>query len=466
MKKKLLALFLLPVFLLGSCESSTSLATPSNEEEQVYTIPPYTPPTPPEQPKNIKAIDIIGIPEEIAIGEFDEANIRCQITYTDDTTYTFQLLVENLPNDIVLTLGNEGEHTFYIQINNVKKPITVNMVDTGERRLVRFLNYNYDVLYTTKVIPYNKVTYGADEPRRISDVTYKYIFSGWDFDIEHDPILENTDIFAQYGPVFKNNDYLPLYDGPQLVAEHKGELPAIYSSFECNTACYYVGRMSNVPIARFVGSEFTSHTHGNSEVIDYTFGESDSPIDPEYNQYYDYHPKMQFTLPYLYNASYFYSQEHKEQIDDKYVPLSPDMLNFASISGLPLDIEPIRARNIEGKYYMTAVNDFVDIIEAYLAVDKIGRLSIPEEYPDGKYNASLFVDLDLYTFVFAENRGNGDIRKSAIFTIACVADIYIGLNHYELRVEEHQTSTYLLDKMEIEMFAEMMKYARSAYEEE
>ena len=468
MKKSLLILSLLPLLVLGGCVASSATALAA-DNDRFYTIPPYTPPTPPEQPKNIASIDILGIPEDyrIAMGLFDEANIRCQITYTDNSTSTFQLLEETLPYEIREMLGQEGEHNITVQIRNQKVTFKIIMVDEGIRYVVRFLNYNDDVLYQTKVMPNNKVQYLGDDPRRMSDVVYKYKYSGWDHDIDTYLVDKSTDIYATYSPVFKNNDYLPIEQTSQFVSEYKGTMPG--GTNDSHYVCYYVGRISNVPIARDTALEYREHTQGNKEAIDYSFDDDDSPLDPEYSSpQYDYHPNINDTLHGAINLAYKYDETEAAKYDDKYIPSGPQYININSnlINEYPFTLSSIRSRNIEGKTYNTSIAKYEDVISNFLSDAKVGRLQIPEDFPDGKYTATIYIDIDVYVWMYAEQTPVG-IGKSPIWAIACASNIYVGLNDYENRytgLYSFKTSTYEEDMMGIDMFVPMMENARSAYE--
>ena len=469
MKKRLLPLLLLTTFIVGGCTTSSlvPISNDLNKNGEYVGIPPYTPPTPPEEPKNIESIDILGIPEDyrVAMGLFDEANIRCQITYTDSTTSTFQLLEENLPYRVREMLGQEGEHNVSIQIRGQKVSFKIIMVDEGIRYVVRFLNYNDDVLYMTKVMPDNKVQYLGDEPRRMSDVVYKYKYNGWDHDISTYLVDHSTDIYAQYDTVFKNNDYLPLDRGTEYVSEYKG---VFGGTNERSYVCHYVGRMTNFQIARDRSVEYKEHTLGNKEVFNYSFDDTDSPIDPDIaSPAYDYHPEITWSLPGAVSLSNKYVNPG-ESIDEKYIPYSPEFINYADINDVPFTVQSVRARNIEGKTYNTVVNDYKAVITEYLSATKMGDLLIPEDFPSGKYTATLFGDFDVYAFVYAEQTPVG-VMKSGIYAVFCISDIYVGLNPYDNRIKnappKYSTSTYEEDMMNIQMFAPMMEYARSAFEE-
>ena len=466
MNKKLLTLLILPLFTLSGCVTSTGKLTRSNED-RLYTIPPYTPPTPPEQPKNIESIDILGIPEDhkIGMGLFNELNIRCQITYTDSTTNTFQLYEETLPYEIREMLGIEGEHTITLQIRNQTISFNVIMVDEGIRYLVRFLNYNDDVLSTVKVMPNNKVSYNGDEPYRMSDISYKYKHNGWDHDLDTYLVDQNTDIYATYDATLKINDYLPIEQTAQLVKEYKGIIPN--TSNEGSYAMYYAGRITNFPISTFK-VDYINHTEGQKEQIDYSFDESDSPLNPDISSpAYQYHPDIAQTIPAVINKSYNYVDEEKDAINPDYVPAGAYIINATTVDSIPFVFGSVRSRNIEGKTYNTAVNDYRNVVESYFSNARFGRLYIPEDYPTGKYNACVFADIDVYTYVYAENRPTG-LSNSPIFAIACISDIYVGLNKYENRIISSPvtavTTTRDDEMMRVGMFGVMMEQARKAYE--
>ena len=464
MKKKLIVLALLPILAIASCGSF-----PIFSKAPLSTIPPYTPPTPPEQAKNIESINILGIPEDykIGMGLFNEANIRCEITYTDSTTYTFQLLEETLPYELRVMLGQEGEHNVTLQIRNKTVTFKIIMVDEGIRYVVRFLNYNDDVLYQTKVMPNNKVQYFGDEPSRMSDITYKYIFDGWDQNLDTYLVDHSVDIHTVYKPTFKINDYLPIEQGAQFVSEYKGKVAV--SEFERYYVSYYVGRITHFPIARD-RSGYVTHTQGNKEVFNYLFYDVDSPINPDpASPTYDYHQDISLSLPSIVSKSYKY-EDPAGSIDPKYIPAGPQLINFDFITGadVPFELHSIRSRNSEGKTYNTVVSNYVDVITDYLSTDKTGTLHIPEDFPNGDYTATIFMDIDVYAYVYAENRGGSmGIINSPIFEIACPAEIYVGLNikENEMVYPNYNTSTYDDDVMKVDIFAEMMKHARSAYEE-
>ena len=464
MNKKLFALFLVPFFAISSCALGPVVAPV--EDDSLTTIPPYTPPEPPEQAKNIDSIEILGIPDDykIGMGLFNQANIRCKINYTDGTDYTYQLLEEELPYALREMLGVEGEHNITVQVRNKTATFKIIMVDEGIRYFVRFLNYNEDTITTIKVLPMNKAHYNEDNPKRMSDMVYKYKFTGWDYDLDTYLVDKNTDIHAQYEPVMRINDYLPIVKGSQFVSEYKGYIPDW--NFERHYVSHYVGRISRFPIARDTASDYVTHTYGNKEIINYGFDDRDTPIDPDVTSPYSgYHPNIMYTMPGVIRQSYKYVAP--TDIDEKYIPVSPELINFASLDTIPMELHSVRSKNSEGKTYDTSVSNYVDVITDYLSNYVDGTLYIPEDFPDGEYTATIFMDIDIYAVVYAEYRETTGISKSGIYAVACPAEIYVGLNSKENEIGsfKYTTSTFEEDLMGIELFANMMKEARSVYEE-
>ena len=113
------------------------------------------------------------------------------------------------------------------------------------------------------------------------------------------------------------------------------------------------------------------------------------------------------------------------------------------------------------------MSNYVDVITDYLSNYVDGTLYIPEDFPDGEYTATIFMDIDIYAVVYAEYRETTGISKSGIYAVACPAEIYVGLNSKENEIGsfKYTTSTFEEDLMGIELFANMMKEARSVYEE-
>ena len=480
MKNKLLIISLLSMLALTSCggsspSSSSEESSVSSESQEssssglgFNTIPPYTPPTPPAENKNISSIDVLGIPEDrrIAIGLFDEANISYRINYTDSTSDTIPLLHDDLPYELQEMLGVPGEHYVTIQIRNVATNFSLIMVDEGIRYLVRFLNYNEDEIYRTKVMPDNKVSYHGDTPRRMSDIVYKYEFQNWDFDIDHDLIVGNTDIHAVYKATTKLNDYLPLELGSQYIKSYP-DTPT-----DVNYAMYYAGRITNVPIAVDIGDRYKYHTTGNRERFAYDMDQAqDSPVDsdPGSDLQYAFHPEIKGTLTSAVRNSY--NHESASGIDPKYLPSGYEFINLPIVVD-PITPDSIRSRNIEGKTYSTATNEYATYINSYLSVAKVGDVTIPSEYPSGYYGATLYIDIDIYIYVYATKMPSGTIQNSPIFFIPCPSNIYFGLTNVTEAKKEApfdelmaKTSTYDEDMITIELIAEMMKKAREPFEE-
>ena len=463
--------------LLSSSSESNSASEPSSNSENsqsqssseggLNTIPPYTPPTPPEENKNILSIDVLGIPEDkrIAIGLFDEANISYRINYTDNTSETIPLHHDDLPYELQEMLGIEGEHFVTIQIRNVSTTFSVIMVDEGIRYIVRFLNYNEDVFYITKVMPDNKVSYHGDTPRKMSDIVYKYEFQNWDFDIDHDLITDNTDIHALYKANTKLNDYLPLELGSQYIKSYPD------NPTDINYSLYYAGRITNVPIAVDTSEGYLEHTPGNRERFPYCLDlEHDSPVDSDpASLKYHFHPDIKGTLTSAIRNSY--NHESTSEIDPKYLPAGYEFINLPLIPA-PFEVESIRSRNIEGKTYSTVTNEYATFINSFLSVDKVGDITIPSEYPSGYYGATLFMDIDMYIYVYANKIPSGTIQNSPIFFIPCPSNIYFGLTKVnEDNVDKpfdelmSKTSTYDNDMITLDLIVEMMKKARQPFEE-
>ena len=462
MKKFIKCMMLLPILALSCCNALPTLE--SQEGQPLSTIPPYTPPTPPEQGRNIDSIDILGIPEDtkIGMGLFNEANIRCQINYTDGSNDAFQLLEENLPYEIREMLGVEGEHTVTIQIRNKTASFKITMVDEGIRYIVSFLNYNDEVLQRTKVMPNNKVSYFGENPKRMSDIVYKYKFEQRDHDLDTYLVDQSTVIYPIYEYVFKSNDYLPNELGHQIVAKYREVDPQ--TGFDTKYVCSYIGRVTNFPIARDMNDQYVAHTKGNKETINFNFSDIDSPINPPYTTS-AFHPNIEYTLHGIISESYKY-ENPGEAIDPKYIPTNSQILSDAKISDLPFELHSVRTRNREGKTYDTKVTDYVDVINSFLNPGIASTLHIPEDFPSGQYTATLFMDVDVYAYVYAEDRGNLGILNSTVFVIGCPAEIYVGLNskEYEMVAFNYKTTTYDEDMMSIEIFADMMKEARKAFE--
>ena len=336
------------------------------------------------------------------------------------------------------------------------------MVDEGIRYIVSFLNYNDEVLQRTKVMPNNKVSYFGENPKRMSDIVYKYKFNQWDHDLDTYLVDKSTIIYPIYESVFKTNDYLPNELGHQIVTKYREVDPQ--TGFDTSYVCSYIGRVTNFPIARDMNDQYVTHTQGNKETINFNFSDIDSPINPPYTTS-AFHPNIEYTLHGIISKSYKY-ENPGEAIDEKYMPLGPEMLSDAKIGDLPFELQSIRSRNSEGKTYDTKVTDYVEVINSFLNPGIASTLHIPEDFPSGQYTATLFMDVDVYAYVYAADRGNLGILNSTIFAIGCPAEIYVGLNskEYEMVAFNYKTTTYDEDMMNIDIFADMMKEARKAFE--
>lgn len=463
MKKVISKLFILLALTLTNCSSVVAYAK-LNDEPIVATVPPYAPPTPPEPSKNIESINVLGIPEDykIGMGLFDEANLRYEITYTDNTKEEFPLIEENLPYALKEMLGQEGEHNITLQIRNKLVTFKIIMVDVGIRYVVRFLNYNEEVLYMTKVMPNNKVSYDGETPRRMSDMVYKYQFNGWDRDLDL-VIEDSTDIHATYEDNFKINDYLPIESGSKFVSSYVGSVPNY--QYERSYVCHYLGRLTRVPLARD-RSGYINHTQGNREEVDYGFSDLDTPIYRSEDQTTDFHPDAKLMMTGLISKSYHY-EAPGEEVDPKYIPADPNYIHFYPDNYIPFELHSARARNVEGKMYDTSVNDYLEAITEYFATDRGGVLHIAEDFPSGNYTPTVFMDCDVYAYAAVENNAVLGLKNDGIYTVICPAEIYIGLNSEDNQTSTtyYPTSTYDADGMGIELFIEMVKEARQAFEE-
>ena len=441
----LLASFLVGAVGLTACTAADAIRRSMDGPAQ--TIPPYEPPTPPEPGKNISSIDILHLPSdgEIYMGGFDSYGISYQIRYDDGSKDDeVPLTYDSLPDPIKEVLGKEGEHTISIQIRGVKTSFTITVVDTHIRYTVNFLNYDGTVLDTQQVKPYNRVSYEGATPRKEPERIYKYRFIGWDHDLEETFITEDTDITTVYSRLLANNDYVGSTEAPILVDTYTQTGP--YSSTE-KYACFYAGRMTNIPIVREHGASSVRHTEGNEEIISYYIsGEDDSPMEYDSTDYDDRHPLLTNTLDAALKSVYTYNDG---DVDPSILPAARSTINLIDKDFHNFNIGTMNVTDVRGRSYTTSANTLEDYMEANFGEDSyyIDDVTIPSDLESGDYRATVYLDVDVYLYVFVLDTQVG-LQFSNILAMASPYNIYVDVGE-DAKLPSRETSTDDIDLMNI-----------------
>ena len=400
MKNKLLVT-LLSSLLVAGCAVATPMAVKAVSEANAYiindktrTIPPYTP-SEPTNPKQITSVEIVDMPENnvLNIGEFDDYGIGYKVHYSDDSSdEKVTLQFDDLPVPLKEIMSVEGDHNVALQIKGAKTNFPFTNNDSGLRYTTTFKNYNGTTLESDQVIPYSHPVYDGETPRRPRSGMVKFNFAGWDKDLKTTYVKENMDFVAQYDMVTENNDYVGVV-GNQIHVADLVEPGSMTGKF----ALYYAGRMNNVPIQRDY-ADIVHHTKGSTEHLNYGFDSSDMPDldDPVKRQ------ELYDNIGVPFNTSYSYNTEdldpaitdiHYKQINTTFIPNTKYFKDF--------EFEPMEVTNILDQTYTTTTNDFESyVIDMYENGNLDVDVYIPEELETGDYCPTVYLDIDLYLYVY------------------------------------------------------------------
>ena len=173
--------------------------------------------------KNIVNISIVEgtIPEEIIIGEFDEAGIQILVTYSDDTSDTVTVTSEMVPEFYKPYLTKAGRHEIVVLYREKEVKITVTMIDYLK---VNFYTIGEDEeyhLFSTDYFKYGTTILTPEIPLEVYSATKHFTFTGWDKDLEN--IKKHTDLYAQYASLNYYNVNFYKADGTLISSQKVDE---------------------------------------------------------------------------------------------------------------------------------------------------------------------------------------------------------------------------------------------------
>ena len=178
----LISTFLLCPLTLTSCQNTGHIIQPDD--------------------KNIVSIEVKegSIPDEIFIGEFDQAGIKLVVTYSDHSTEEISVTTSLIPEQYHEYLNKPGTYKITLLYRGVTTVITVKMVYA--HYLVNFYAYDdkaeYELISTQDIKKEND----AIEPIIASNLYidgYHYTFTGWDKEFTN--VLSPIDVYAQYDSI-------------------------------------------------------------------------------------------------------------------------------------------------------------------------------------------------------------------------------------------------------------------------
>lgn len=143
---------------------------------------------------NIKSIEIIAdsVPEVIVVGKFDDAGIKANITYDDNTTAEIDVTTELIPDKYKDLLESPGIYKISIMFRNATTELTVRMVNSTNIYQVNFYDANNRLISTQFVYD------GEDAvlPSTQMSAVEGWILTGWDRSNEN--ISKDTNIYGLY----------------------------------------------------------------------------------------------------------------------------------------------------------------------------------------------------------------------------------------------------------------------------
>ena len=399
--KRLLISLLSAIFVSGCAVTGKSFTQQISNDIPTYviddktrTIPPYTPSEDTDY-REITSVEIVGMPDEnkIDIGYFDTYEIGYKIHYSDDTESDKVVLhFDDFVKPLKEIMSVPGPHKVALQIKGVKTNFEFENIDTGLRYDATFKNYNGDILYSYKIMPYAHPVYEGETPRRPRSGMVKFNFSGWDYDLPETYVKDDIVLTAQYDMVTENNDFVGVV-GNQIHVADFVEPGSMTGKF----ALYYAGRMNNVPIQRDK-LDIVHHTKGSTEHLNYGFDSSDMPDldDPVKRQ------ELYDSIGVPFNTSYSYNTEglnpditidHYKQIVTTFIPNTKHFEDF--------EFESMEVTNILDQTYTTTANDFETyVVDMYQNGNLDVDVYIPEELETGDYCPTVYLDIDLYLYVY------------------------------------------------------------------
>ncbi|MBE7075206.1 MAG: hypothetical protein E7376_04435 [Clostridiales bacterium] len=235
-----------------------------------------------QKDKNISSIQVIQstIPEQIVVGQFDNAQIQAQVNYEDGTYEILNITSALLKDSQKEKLNTPGTYTIEILFRGVSTSITITMVQATQSYVVKFYNGKNELISV-------QVVEEGQDAIAPSEALYEidgYEFIGWDrifTDISGD-----INVYGVYVKVIEKNeeDYSEeLFKAVDKMTETTLNISSITpSGYRYDTTLFYQdGIYDKAVIKRTVNGtveyydKFVKDT-SNSQEITYSLSRFDS----------------------------------------------------------------------------------------------------------------------------------------------------------------------------------------------
>ena len=216
------------------------------QDDFVYNDPPvYEPIDIASDGKDIDRVEFVGFPynHEIKVAAFDDTDAAVRVWYSDHTTATIPIKIQNIPLEFRHLFGEIGEHSIEMIFNGQKENFEFTIVDNPDFKGYNcyFYDRNKKLIDTQVVGYYQPVTYqGKPLPESEEDDDYRYTFNGWNHDTEY--VHQDMQFMAKYLKLEKRWYAIGLYN-----RESTSLSSIVNASKTKGSTLAYLGRIKRVP---------------------------------------------------------------------------------------------------------------------------------------------------------------------------------------------------------------------------
>lgn len=268
-----------------------------------------------QKDKNIVSIEIVNttVPEQIVVGEFDNAHIQAKVTYDDNTYETINITSSLLGDENQNLITKPGTYEIEIFFRGVSTTITINMVAATEQFTVKFFNGRNEIV-SVQVVEEGQ---NAVAPNPSTCQIEGYNFIGWDRTFTN--ITENINVYGIYVKVTNTQtaDYSSiLYEGIENMMKSTLNISQIFEApIRYDTTMYYKNSSYDKLVIKrtddgaFTHYELFEKTISNN-TVNYTRkyytvnGEMTNAIEDYYFNQYDVYAKFKRILTSATSLTY------------------------------------------------------------------------------------------------------------------------------------------------------------------
>ena len=388
MTKKFNLLFILVMmFVLASCSNKPKTTG--------FMVPGFV-----DETKNVSSLRIIDVPDKpIEIGQFSNANIKLEATYTDGTKSYKTITEEFFAEEDLPQLKTPGEKSFEFLYKNNHLVLKFTLVEAKStpRFQVIFKDKDGKLLQADMVNYLDEAKYYGTKSIDYEKNGKYYRFDGkWSESVKH--IYKYTEVTPVYTECKIVDSFDEYFDRTPLYSQN-------YNIVSKGTAekdiLVYIGRMNNVPIVNYgtvlrddyklKSLEYSKKQYTRVEFVQEVAKNLVNTVINK-NYYHDSadnnHNKCRLANSYLLN----FDSEKQELLNALELPecllRAPSDRGFKNISIDRIDGTKTSDKSIINHLEVEAYNKY--------SAENANIFNVSEDYPLGYYDYSLFADLDVY----------------------------------------------------------------------